>query len=148
MTTLHQASVPVFEQFLHTLSAQVDKLSAFAASRKIADADALGWRLYPDMLPLLAQFLIACDAGLHSQRSGGRRQRGREARAAHSGWPGRQSADVGRRLFLSSRAAKFLFSCRDGARHPAAQWRRDRQTRFLRRRAERHARLTRIHTEH
>jgi hypothetical protein len=61
MTTLHQASVPVFEQFLHTLSAQVDKLSAFAASRKIADADALGWRLYPDMLPLLAQFLIACD---------------------------------------------------------------------------------------
>jgi hypothetical protein len=61
MTTLHQASVPVFEQFLHTLSAQVDKASAFAESRKISDVDLLGWRLYPDMLPLVAQFLTACD---------------------------------------------------------------------------------------
>lgn len=59
--SIYDASVP---QFLHMLGAMtkiLDKAEAYAAARKIDPMVLSGARLYPDMLPLTRQVLIACD---------------------------------------------------------------------------------------
>jgi uncharacterized protein len=58
---LYEATVPVFEQLLASLSAVVDKASAHAAARKIDPTVLVSARLYPDMLPFVRQTQIACD---------------------------------------------------------------------------------------
>lgn len=59
--SMHQASVPVFQQMLGSLDALLATAEAHVAERKI-DADALlQARLFPDMFPLLRQVQIACD---------------------------------------------------------------------------------------
>ncbi|RDZ28222.1 DUF1993 domain-containing protein [Lysobacter silvisoli] len=59
--SLHTASVPVFKQFLGSLSALLDKTQAYAAEKKIEPEVLLQSRLFPDMFPLVRQVQIAAD---------------------------------------------------------------------------------------
>jgi hypothetical protein len=59
--SMYQASVPAFLQMLNALSAILDKAEAYAAERKIDPAVLLGYRLAPDMFPLVRQVQIATD---------------------------------------------------------------------------------------
>jgi hypothetical protein len=59
--SIHQASVPVFIQFLESLSAVLGKAAAHAQARKVEPAVFCQLRLSPDMLPLARQVSIACD---------------------------------------------------------------------------------------
>jgi hypothetical protein len=58
---LYQATIPVFEQLLMSLSAIVDKAIAHATAHKIDPVVLVSARLYPDMLPFARQTQIACD---------------------------------------------------------------------------------------
>ena len=59
--SMHQASVPVFQQLLGSLDALLATAETHAAQRKIDPDALLQARLYPDMFPLLRQVQIACD---------------------------------------------------------------------------------------
>lgn len=59
--SMYQASVPAFLQMFGALSAILDKAEADAAARRIDPAVLLGYRLAPDMLPLVSQIRIASD---------------------------------------------------------------------------------------
>ena len=61
MTTLSEASVPVFEIGLNALSALLDKAAEYAAAKKIDPAVLLNTRLYPDMYSLVRQVQIVTD---------------------------------------------------------------------------------------
>ena len=58
---LSRVCVPVFSQFLGSLSGVLDKAAAQAAARKIDPAVLLQARLFPDMFPLVKQVQIATD---------------------------------------------------------------------------------------
>jgi len=60
--SMHAASIPVFQHMLANLSHILDKGEAHAKARSIDPAVLLQDRLTPDMLPLVRQVLIACDA--------------------------------------------------------------------------------------
>ena len=60
--SMHSASVPVFLTMLGNLSKWLDKALAHAQARKFDPDTLLTARLAPDMLPLLRQVQIACDA--------------------------------------------------------------------------------------
>lgn len=53
--------VPGFTRSLKALSATLAKAEAHATAKKIDPAVLVNARLYPDMLPLVRQVLIACD---------------------------------------------------------------------------------------
>jgi hypothetical protein len=53
--SMYKASVPIFVQFLTSLSAVLDKAAAHAEAKKIDPAVLLNTRLYPDMFPLVRQ---------------------------------------------------------------------------------------------
>ncbi len=59
--SLHDVTVPVFNQMLTNLSAMLDKAAATAAARNVKPSVYLDDRLYPDMLPMVRQVQIACD---------------------------------------------------------------------------------------
>ena len=59
--SMHAASIPVFKQFLGTLSLLLDKAEAYAAEKQIDPAVLLQSRLYPDMYPFLRQVQLTCD---------------------------------------------------------------------------------------
>lgn len=59
--SMHAASVPVFQQMLGSLSANLAKAEVHATERKIDPLALLQARLFPDMLPLIRQVDIACD---------------------------------------------------------------------------------------
>ena len=59
--SMYQASVPVYLQYLNSISAVLDKGAAFAESKKIDPAVLLQTRLYPDMHPLVKQVQIFTD---------------------------------------------------------------------------------------
>jgi hypothetical protein len=59
--TIYDATIPVFEQFLGSLSAIIDKAKTQAETRKIDPAVLTVARLRPDMLPFVKQVQIACD---------------------------------------------------------------------------------------
>ncbi len=61
MTTLYQASVPVFKQLLTALADVMSKAEAHATEKKIDPSVLLQSRLYPDMFPLTRQVQIAAD---------------------------------------------------------------------------------------
>ena len=61
-TSMYSASIPVFQHMLKNLSHILDKGAAHAEARKIDPAALTTFRLFPDMLPLTRQVLIACDA--------------------------------------------------------------------------------------
>jgi hypothetical protein len=59
--SMYSVSVPVFMQHLNGLSGVLDKAAAWAAARKINEADLLAMRLSPDMFPLARQVRAATD---------------------------------------------------------------------------------------
>ncbi len=59
--SMYEASIPAFVNMLNSLSAILDKASAFAEAKKIDPSVLVGDRLAPDMLPLARQIQIATD---------------------------------------------------------------------------------------
>jgi uncharacterized protein len=59
--SMYQASVPVIVRALTALQGVLDKGKAHAAAKGTDEANYLGLRIAPDMLPLTAQIRIACD---------------------------------------------------------------------------------------
>ena len=60
--SMHSASEPVFVRMLGNLSQWLDKAETHAATKKFEPGVLLAARLAPDMLPLVRQVQIACDA--------------------------------------------------------------------------------------
>src|SRR6185295_17364961 len=71
MTTIsmYKISVPIFVQFLTSLSAVLDKTAAYAEAKKVEPSVLLNTRLAPDMFPLVRQVRAATD---HAINAGGR----------------------------------------------------------------------------
>jgi hypothetical protein len=63
---MYKASVPIFVQFLTSLSAVLDKAAAFAEAKKIEPSVLLNMRLAPDMFPLLRQVRAATDHAINA----------------------------------------------------------------------------------
>jgi hypothetical protein len=59
--SMYQCSVPVFVQFLASLSAVLDKAAAYAEAKKVEPSVLLNTRLAPDMFPLVRQVRAATD---------------------------------------------------------------------------------------
>src|ERR1051325_1058461 len=59
--SMYTVSIPVFMQHLNGLSAVLDKAAAWAAARKVNEADLLIMRLSPDMFNLARQIRAATD---------------------------------------------------------------------------------------
>lgn len=59
--TMSQASLPVFTIGLNALSAVLDKAAGHMEAKKADMAVLFGWRLAPDMYPLMRQVQVACD---------------------------------------------------------------------------------------
>lgn len=60
--SMYQASVPRFVNILNNLSGILDKAQAHVDAKKIDVSVLTTYRLFPDMLPMTTQVLIACDA--------------------------------------------------------------------------------------
>jgi Domain of unknown function (DUF1993) len=67
--SMYKISVPIFVQFLTSLSAVLDKAAAFAEAKKVDPSVLLNTRLTPDMFPLVRQVRAATD---HAISAGGR----------------------------------------------------------------------------
>ena len=67
--SMYSVSIPVFMQHLNGLSGVLDKAAAWAAARKVNEADLLNMRLSPDMFPLVRQVRAATD---HAANAAGR----------------------------------------------------------------------------
>jgi hypothetical protein len=59
---MYQASVPRFVNILKNLTGILDKAQAHVEAKKIDVLVLTNYRLFPDMLPMTTQVLIACDA--------------------------------------------------------------------------------------
>src|SRR5262249_32664282 len=64
--SMYKVSVPIFVQFLTSLSALLDKAAAFAGAKKVDPSVLLNTRLAPDMFPLLRQVRAATDHALNA----------------------------------------------------------------------------------
>jgi len=69
--SMYQASVPIFVQFLTSLSGVLDKAAAHAAAKKVEPAVYLGLRLCPDMFQLSRQVQQATNHALSPGRLAG-----------------------------------------------------------------------------
>ena len=58
--SVHQASIPLFEQMLESLSAVLEKAKVYCAETKTVPAEFLELRLAPDMFTLTQQVQRAC----------------------------------------------------------------------------------------
>lgn len=67
--SMYTVSIPVFMQHLNGLSGVLDKAAAWAAARKVNEADLLNMRLSPDMFNLMRQVRAATD---HAANAAGR----------------------------------------------------------------------------
>ena len=67
--SMYTVSIPVFIQHLNGLNTILDKAAAWAAARKINEADLLNMRLSPDMYNLARQVRAATD---HAANAAGR----------------------------------------------------------------------------
>jgi uncharacterized protein len=67
--SMYTVSIPVFIQHLNGLSSILDKAAAWAATRKVNEADLLNMRLSPDMFNLARQVRAASD---HAANAAGR----------------------------------------------------------------------------
>jgi hypothetical protein len=63
---MYKTSVPIFVQFLTSLSAVLDKAAAFAEAKKIEPSVLLNTRLAPDMFPLVRQVRAATDHAVNA----------------------------------------------------------------------------------
>ncbi len=59
--SMYKASVPIFVQFLTSMSAVLDKAATHCEAKKIEPATLLNMRLYPDMFPLVRQLRAVTD---------------------------------------------------------------------------------------
>ena len=59
--SMYSVSIPVFMQHLNGLSGVLDKAAAWAAARKVNEADLLNMRLSPDMFNLMRQIRAVTD---------------------------------------------------------------------------------------
>jgi len=64
--SMYKSSVPIFVQFLTSLSAVLDKAAAFAEAKKIEPSVLLNMRLAPDMFPLVRQVRAATDHAVNA----------------------------------------------------------------------------------
>ncbi len=64
--SMYKASVPIFVQFLTSLSAVLDKAAAHAEAKKIDPGALLNARLFPDMFPLVRQVRAATDHAMNA----------------------------------------------------------------------------------
>jgi hypothetical protein len=64
--SMYKASVPIFMQFLTSLSAVLDKAAAYAETKKIDSSVLLNTRLAPDMFPLVRQVRAATDHAINA----------------------------------------------------------------------------------
>jgi hypothetical protein len=67
--SMYSVSIPVFIQHLNGLNTVLDKAAAWAAARKVNEADLLNMRLSPDMFNLARQVRAATD---HAANTAGR----------------------------------------------------------------------------
>src|SRR5688572_29387616 len=67
--SMYSVSIPVFIQHLNGLSGVLDKAAAWAAARKVNEADLLNMKLSPDMFNLTRQVRAATD---HAANAAGR----------------------------------------------------------------------------
>src|SRR6516164_5337307 len=67
--SMYTVSIPVFIQHLNGLNTVLDKAAAWAAARKVNEADLLNMRLSPDMFNLARQVRAAID---HAANAAGR----------------------------------------------------------------------------
>ena len=63
--SLYKVSVPIFVQFLTSLSAVLDKAAAFCEAKKVEPAALLNMRLAPDMYTLVRQVRSATDHAIN-----------------------------------------------------------------------------------
>ena len=63
--SMYKASVPIFVQFLASLSASLDKAAAYAETKKVEPSVLLNMRLAPDMFPLVRQVRAATDHAIN-----------------------------------------------------------------------------------
>jgi uncharacterized protein len=63
--SMYKASVPIFVQFLTSLSAVLDKAAVFAEAKKVDPSVLLNTRLAPDMFPLVRQVRAATDHAIN-----------------------------------------------------------------------------------
>lgn len=70
--SMYQASLPRFINSLNNLSAILDKTQAHVDAKKLDETALTGFRLYPDMLPMARQVMIAGDTakGLAARLAG------------------------------------------------------------------------------
>src|SRR5438046_9336922 len=64
--SMYKTSVPIFVQFLTSLSAVLDKAAAFAEAKKIEPSVLLNMRLAPDMFALVRQVRAATDHAINA----------------------------------------------------------------------------------
>src|SRR5881275_643862 len=64
--SMYKTSVPIFVQFLTSLSAALDKAAAFAEAKKVEPSVLLNMRLAPDMFPLSRQVRAATDHAINA----------------------------------------------------------------------------------
>ena len=64
--SMYKTSVPIFLQFLTSLSAVLDKAAAYAEAKKVEPSVLLNTRLSPDMFPLVRQVRAATDHAVSS----------------------------------------------------------------------------------
>jgi len=64
--SMYKSSVPIFVQFLTSLSALLDKAAAFAEAKKVDPSVLLNTRLAPDMFPLARQVRAATDHAVNA----------------------------------------------------------------------------------
>ena len=63
--SMYSVSIPVFMQHLNGLSGVLDKAAAWAAARKVNEADLLNMRLSPDMFNLARQIRAVTDHAIN-----------------------------------------------------------------------------------
>ena len=64
--SMYKISVPIFVQFLTSLSAVLDKTAAYAEAKKVEPSVLLNTRLAPDMFPLGRQVRAATDHAVNA----------------------------------------------------------------------------------
>src|SRR6266508_4625756 len=64
--SMYKTSVPIFVQFLTSLSAVLDKAAAYAEAKKVDPSVLLNTRLAPDMFPLVRQVRAATDHAINA----------------------------------------------------------------------------------
>src|SRR5258708_24684412 len=64
--SMYKTSVPIFVQFLSSLSAVLDKAAAYAEAKKIEPSVLLNMRLAPDMFALVRQVRAATDHAINA----------------------------------------------------------------------------------